>query len=97
MCKGLNPNAPAHHRDDVTSFLDPLISFVSVHAWLAYLTLFLAALLEAGLSSEDFVRLCDQIELVWRRMGSPPRLARWVVDVLAMLVEKIAAGISSSE
>jgi membrane-associated protein len=31
----------------VTSFLDPLISFVSVHAWLAYLTLFLAALLEA--------------------------------------------------
>ncbi|MET4072350.1 membrane protein DedA with SNARE-associated domain [Bradyrhizobium sp. S3.2.6] len=47
LCKGLNPNAPAHHRDDVTSFLDPLISFVSVHAWLAYLTLFLAALLEA--------------------------------------------------
>jgi membrane protein DedA with SNARE-associated domain len=31
----------------VTSFLDPLISFVSTHAWLAYLTLFLAALLEA--------------------------------------------------
>jgi membrane-associated protein len=31
----------------VTSFLDPLIAFVSVHAWLAYLTLFLAALLEA--------------------------------------------------
>lgn len=31
----------------MTSFLDPLISFVSVHAWLAYLTLFLAALLEA--------------------------------------------------
>jgi hypothetical protein len=44
----------------------------------------LAALLEAGLSSEDFARLCDQIELVWRRMGSPPRLARWVVDVLAI-------------
>ncbi len=34
-------------KDDVTSFLDPLISFVSAHAWLAYLTLFLAALLEA--------------------------------------------------
>nr|WP_246732376.1 DedA family protein [Bradyrhizobium yuanmingense] len=34
-------------RDDVTSFLDPLIAFVSAHAWLAYLTLFLAALLEA--------------------------------------------------
>lgn len=31
----------------MTSFLDPLISFVSSHAWLAYLTLFLAALLEA--------------------------------------------------
>jgi membrane-associated protein len=31
----------------VTSFLDPLISFVSAHAWQAYLTLFLAALLEA--------------------------------------------------
>ena len=31
----------------MTSFLDPLISFVSVHPWLAYLTLFLAALLEA--------------------------------------------------
>jgi membrane-associated protein len=27
--------------------IDPLISFVSAHAWLAYLTLFLAALLEA--------------------------------------------------
>lgn len=34
-------------KDDVTSFLDPLISFVSAHPWLAYLTLFLAALLEA--------------------------------------------------
>jgi membrane-associated protein len=31
----------------VTTFLDPLITFVSVHVWLAYLTLFLAALLEA--------------------------------------------------
>jgi membrane-associated protein len=31
----------------VTSFLDPLINFVSAHPWLAYLTLFLAALLEA--------------------------------------------------
>ncbi|MBR0717365.1 DedA family protein [Bradyrhizobium liaoningense] len=29
------------------SFLDPFIAFVSAHAWLAYLTLFLAALLEA--------------------------------------------------
>ena len=31
----------------MTSFLDPLIAFVSAHVWLAYLTLFLAALLEA--------------------------------------------------
>jgi membrane protein DedA with SNARE-associated domain len=31
----------------VTSFIDPLVEFVSAHAWLAYLTLFLAALLEA--------------------------------------------------
>jgi membrane-associated protein len=31
----------------VTSFLDPFIAFVAAHAWLAYLTLFLAALLEA--------------------------------------------------
>ena len=31
----------------MASFLDPLIAFVSAHAWLGYLTLFLAALLEA--------------------------------------------------
>jgi membrane protein DedA with SNARE-associated domain len=31
----------------VASFIDPLIAFVSANAWLAYLTLFLAALLEA--------------------------------------------------
>ena len=31
----------------MASFLDPLIAFISVHPWLAYLTLFLAALLEA--------------------------------------------------
>jgi membrane protein DedA with SNARE-associated domain len=31
----------------VTSFLDPLINFVAAHSWLAYLTLFLAAFLEA--------------------------------------------------
>src|SRR4051812_18117557 len=45
--QGPNPEAQSHHRDDVTSFLDPLIAFVSAHPWLAYLTLFLAALLEA--------------------------------------------------
>ena len=28
-------------------YIDPLITFVSANAWLAYLTLFLAALLEA--------------------------------------------------
>jgi membrane protein DedA with SNARE-associated domain len=37
----------AKNRIFVTSFIDPLIAFVSAHAWLAYLTLFLAALLEA--------------------------------------------------
>jgi membrane protein DedA with SNARE-associated domain len=31
----------------VASLLDPVIAFVSAHPWLAYLTLFLAALLEA--------------------------------------------------
>jgi membrane-associated protein len=31
----------------VTSLTDPLIAFVSAHAWLAYLMIFLAALLEA--------------------------------------------------
>ena len=31
----------------MASYLDPLISFVSANAWLGYLTLFLAALLEA--------------------------------------------------
>ncbi len=31
----------------MVSFVDPLVQFVSAHAWLAYLTLFLAALLEA--------------------------------------------------
>ena len=31
----------------MASFLDPLIAFVSANAWLAYLTLFLAALLES--------------------------------------------------
>jgi membrane-associated protein len=31
----------------VNSLIDPLIGFVSAHAWLAYLTIFLAALLEA--------------------------------------------------
>src|ERR1700733_12049883 len=34
-------------RISVASLIDPLIGFVSAHAWLAYLTLFLAALLEA--------------------------------------------------
>ncbi len=43
----MNPKASATTKDDVTSFLDPFISFVSTHAGLAYLTLFLAALLEA--------------------------------------------------
>jgi membrane protein DedA with SNARE-associated domain len=34
-------------RTTVTSFIDSLTSFVTAHAWLGYLTIFLAALLEA--------------------------------------------------
>src|SRR5260370_302495 len=34
-------------RNCVASFIDPLIAFVAAHAWLGYLTIFLAALLEA--------------------------------------------------
>src|SRR6201988_3870022 len=37
----------SRNRNFVVSYLDPLIAFVSANAWLAYLTLFLAALLEA--------------------------------------------------
>src|SRR5258706_2894789 len=45
---GLRPNGqPCQHRNFVTSFIDPLIAFVSAHPELAYLTVFLAALLEA--------------------------------------------------
>src|SRR6266480_3410908 len=45
---GLAPTGQQYqHRNLVASFTDPLITFVSAHAWLAYLTLFLAALLEA--------------------------------------------------
>src|SRR5690242_12256440 len=42
-----NQNRPNRHRIFVASFIDPLIAFVSANAWLAYLTLFLAAFLEA--------------------------------------------------
>ena len=38
---------PLPRKQIVTSFLDPVIAFVSAHPWLAYLTLFLAALFEA--------------------------------------------------
>src|SRR5258707_1301089 len=38
---------PPTPRNFVTSYLDSLIAFVSANAWLAYLTLFLAACLEA--------------------------------------------------
>ena len=47
----------------------------------------LAALLEAGLSPVEFDEMCTQVEGVWRRVGAPPRLARWVVDVLGVLLE----------
>jgi membrane protein DedA with SNARE-associated domain len=45
---GLRRTRPQYqYRNFVASFIDPFIAFVSAHAWLAYLTLFLAALLEA--------------------------------------------------
>src|SRR6202789_3460908 len=45
---GLRPTGRQfQHRNFVASYIDQLIAFVSAHAWLAYLTLFLAALLEA--------------------------------------------------
>jgi membrane protein DedA with SNARE-associated domain len=45
---GRHPNrASSEHGDLVTSYIDPLISFVSAHPGLAYLTIFLSALLEA--------------------------------------------------
>jgi len=45
---GHRPNrASSEHGDLVASYIDPLISFVSAHPWLAYLTIFLAAFLEA--------------------------------------------------
>src|SRR5580700_11632094 len=43
----LGPEPQRQRRNFVTSLIDPLIAFVSAHAGLAYLTLFLAALLEA--------------------------------------------------
>ena len=49
LLPGLDSSGSALPWDSkvVTSFLDPVIAFVSAHPWLAYLTLFLAALLEA--------------------------------------------------
>jgi membrane protein DedA with SNARE-associated domain len=44
---GSSGSAPPPDSKIVTSFLDPVIAFVSAHPWLGYLTLFLAALLEA--------------------------------------------------
>jgi membrane protein DedA with SNARE-associated domain len=44
---GARTGRTSQHRDFVTSLIDQLIAFVSANAWLAYLTLFLAALLEA--------------------------------------------------
>jgi len=41
------PDSLAEYGNLVASLIDPLIAFVSAHAGLAYLTLFLAALLEA--------------------------------------------------
>jgi membrane protein DedA with SNARE-associated domain len=44
---GLCPSGQCQNRNFVASYIDQLIAFVSANAWLAYLTLFLAALLEA--------------------------------------------------
>src|SRR6202008_2303019 len=45
---GRRSNGPLnHHENFLASYIDPLISFFAAHAGLAYLTLFLAALLEA--------------------------------------------------
>ena len=46
----------------MASYIDPLIEFVSANAWLAYVTLFLAALLEAQRSGKGQVvdaAMCD--------------------------------------
>jgi membrane protein DedA with SNARE-associated domain len=45
-CLG-SKSGPRSDRNFVTDLLNSLIAFVSAHAWLAYLTLFLAAFLEA--------------------------------------------------
>ena len=45
----------------------------------------LAALLEAGLSAEEFDHIASEIEDVWQRMSGPTRLARWVVDALSIV------------
>ena len=50
------------------------------------LTDILAALLEAGLSSERFDQLSVQITLTWSHVGGAPRLARWIVDITRVLV-----------
>ena len=44
---GLASRSRTPNRNFVTDLLNSLIAFVSAHVWLAYLTLFLAALLEA--------------------------------------------------
>jgi hypothetical protein len=50
------------------------------------LTDILASLLEAGLSPAGFEQLSDQITLTWGHVAGAPRLARWVVDVIRVLV-----------
>src|SRR5215469_16695683 len=44
---GSGAGPSSKNRDFVASYIDPLVTFVATNAWLAYLTLFLAALLEA--------------------------------------------------
>jgi hypothetical protein len=44
------------------------------------------ALLVAGVESDGYLRLARQMEQLFARLSAPPRLARWVVDVVELLV-----------
>lgn len=48
------------------------------------------ALLPFGLDADAYSRLVEQSEAVFRRLSSPPRQARWVVDLVAMLLQEPA-------
>jgi hypothetical protein len=44
------------------------------------------ALLVAGVDSHTYLALAGQIEQLFGRLSAPPRLARWVVDVVGLLL-----------